>query len=345
MKRVSIKDVAKEAGVSTSTISYVLNNKESESISPGTQQRVWAAVEKLGYVPNLNARSLISRRSNLIGVIIPQTEPGKEFMFSNPFYGEFLSSVEYTARRNGYHLLISGTEANDGYLRIARNRGVDGIILVGTYPSGFIEELKQLSIPVVLVDAYIKDAYFHTIGIDDERGGYLATRYLLERGHREIAFVSGIIKEHGVNDKRYQGYRAALQEAGIDPLARRVYAGEVDYAYGIRAAQEMRERGFAETAAICTADILAVGLVKGVHAQGRRVPEDLSVMGFDDVYLAEICDPSLTTVRQDIRLKGERAVELLLHAQEREERETILLPISIVERDSIKTLTKEEARE
>ena len=94
MKRVSIKDVAKEAGVSTSTISYVLNNKESESISPGTQQRVWAAVEKLGYVPNLNARSLISRRSNLIGVIIPQTEPGKEFMFSNPFYGEFLSSVE-----------------------------------------------------------------------------------------------------------------------------------------------------------------------------------------------------------------------------------------------------------
>ena len=123
-----------------------------------------------------------------------------------------------------------------------------------------------------------------------------------------------------------------------------MYAGEVDYAYGIRAAQEMRERGFVETAAICTADILAVGLVKGAHAQGRRVPEDLSVVGFDDVYLAEICDPSLTTVRQDIRLKGERAVELLLHAQERKERETILLPISIVERDSVMTLSKEEAR-
>lgn len=342
MKRVSIKDVAKAAGVSTSTISYVLNNKASETISPATQQRVREAVERLGYVPNQSARSLISRRSNLIGVIIPQTEPGKEFMFSNPFYGEFLSSVEYTARQNGYHLLISGTEANAGYLRIARNRGVDGVILVGTYPSGFIEELKQLGVPVALVDAYIKDPYFHTIGIDDRKGGYIATRYLLEKGHREIAFVSGVIKEHGVNDKRYQGYLDALREAGIEPDARRVYAGEVDYAYGIRAAQEMAARGLRETAAFCTADILAVGLVKGIRAQGRAVPEDVSVVGFDDVYLSEICDPSLTTVRQDIRLKGERAVQLLIHAQEREERETILLPIEIVERDSVRALCERE---
>lgn len=176
-------------------------------------------MEKLGYVPNLNARSLISRRSNLIGVIIPQTEPGKEFMFSNPFYGEFLSSVEYTARQEWLspaHLGHRGERRVPAH-RPQPRRGRHHPR--GTYPSGFIEELKQLSIPVVLVDAYIKDVYFHTIGIDDERGGYLATRYLLERGHREIAFVSGIIKEHGVNDKRYQGYRAALQEAGIDPLA------------------------------------------------------------------------------------------------------------------------------
>ena len=102
----------------------------------------------------------------------------------------------------------------------------------------------------------------------------------------------------------------------------------------------MAARGFGETAAFCTADILAVGLVKGVRAQGRSVPGDLSVVGFDDVYLSEICDPSLTTVRQDIRLKGERAVELLIHAQEREERETILLPIEVVERDSVRDLSE-----
>ena len=127
MKRVGIKDVAKEAGVATSTVSYVLNQKTTETISEETKKRVLDAVKKLGYVPNLNARSLSSRKSNLIGVLIPQTEPGKEFMFSNPFYGELLSSIEYTARKNGYHLILSGTEEDQDYLHVAQNRGVDGI--------------------------------------------------------------------------------------------------------------------------------------------------------------------------------------------------------------------------
>jgi len=178
-KRVSIKEVAREAGVSTATISYVLNNKKSESISNETVKRVKEAIKKLNYVPNLSARSLVSKRSNLIGVVIPQAEESKEFMFSNPFYGEFLSSVEYEARKKGFHLLISGTEADQKYIRVAQNRGLDGIIIVGIYPDSFYQELKQCQIPIVLVDSYCNYHYFHSIKINDRYGGYLATRYLI----------------------------------------------------------------------------------------------------------------------------------------------------------------------
>ena len=166
MKRVSIKDVAREAGVSATTVSYVLNRNPDETISAETTQRVLEAVRRLHYVPNLNARSLSSRRSNLIGVLIPQTEPGKEFMFSNPFYGELLSAIEYTARKNGYHLLLSGTQEDQSYVSVAQNRGVDGIIIVGAYPGRNLEELRGMNVPIVLVDSYVKDAAFHTIGIE-----------------------------------------------------------------------------------------------------------------------------------------------------------------------------------
>ena len=340
MKRVSIKDVAREAGVSTTTISYVLNRNPDQSISPETTLRVWEAVKRLGYVPNLSARSLISRKSNLIGVIIPQTEPGKEFMFSNPFYGELLSSVEYTARQNGYHLLISGTEKDQGYIAIARNRDVDGIIIVGTYPSQFIEELKQIGVPVILVDAYLKGEPFPSIGIDDLLGGLMATGHLIAKGHRKIAFISGLLAKDGVMEKRFLGYRDALREAGIPFEEGFVYSGLVGHEYGVQAAEEMLIRGNRETAAFVTADIMALGFIKGQRMLGRTVPGDISVVGFDDLYLASICDPSLTTVRQDIRRKGETAARLVIEANRKKEgkHQEILLPISLVERDSVRSI-------
>lgn len=345
MKRVSIKDVAREAGVSTTTVSYVLNQKASETISAETTGRVWAAVRTLNYVPNLNARSLTSRRTNLIGVVIPQTEPGKEFMFANPFYGELLSAIEYTARRNGYHLLLSGPEPDQSYAGIARNRGVDGIIIVGSYPTQSLMELRQLSVPVVLVDTYVKDPVFHTIGIDDRLGGQLATRHLIAMGHRRIAFVSGSVAEQGVIQKRFMGYLDALSEAGLSLNERYLYLGTVSFAFAESVAVEMQRRGNQETAAFATADILGMGLVKGLRRLGRRVPEELSIVGFDDVDLACMSDPSLTTVHQDIAQKGESAVQMILSAVEgRAEKQECILPIRLVERDSVCTGEQKESR-
>lgn len=336
MKRVSIKDVALEAGVSTSTVSYVLNRKPSETISPETTQRVLKAAELLHYVPNLNARSLTSRRTNLIGVVIPQTEPGKEFMFANPFYGELLSSIEYNARKAGYHLLLSGPEPNQSYVNIARNRGVDGIIIVGSYLSKSLNELHELSVPIVLIDTYVKDPVFHTIGIDDRLGGEMATRYLIERGHRQIAFVAGNVSEQGVMQKRFLGYMDALGKAGIPMNEQRLYLGNVAFDFALTVPDEMARRGWAETAAFTAADILGVGLVKGLRRLGKRVPDDFSIVGFDDLDLARMCDPSLTTVHQDISQKGAVAVQMILNAAAGQAgKQEEILPVRLIERDSV----------
>ena len=340
MKRVSIKDVAREAGVSATTVSYVLNRHPGETISAETTQRVREAAQRLNYVPNLNARSLSSRHSNLIGVLIPQTEPGREFMFSNPFYGELLSAIEYTARCSGYHLLLSGTQEDQNYVGVAQNRGVDGIIIVGTYPGKNLDDLRSMDIPIVLVDSYITDEAFHTIGIDDKAGARMATEYLLSMGHREIAFVSGSIREHGVNGKRYQGYCEALRAAGIEPKDESLYSGSVNYDYGIEAASEYVRRGRKQTAAFVTADVMAMGMVKGLLQHGVRIPDDLSIVGFDDVYLSEMCYPSLTTVHQDIAGKGREAANLLIEAGASgvRKRTEHILPVKLVERDSVRRI-------
>lgn len=336
MKRVSIKDVAREAGVSASTVSYVLNRNPSETISAETTQRVREAAQRLSYVPNLNARSLSSRRSNLIGVVIPQTEPGKEFMFSNPFYGELLSAVEYTARCNGYHLLLSGTEEDQSYLSVAQNRGLDGIIIVGAYPGKNLEELRLMDIPIVLVDSYVKNDAFHTVGNEDRAGARVATEHLIAKGHRDIAFVSGSIREHGVNSKRYQGYCDALRAAGLEPREEALYSDTVSFEYGLEAANEFVRRGKKQTAAFTTADVLAMGMVKGLWQHGVRIPQELSIMGFDDVCLAQMCFPSLTTVRQDISRKGSEAVNMVIKAAAGHTgKMECILPLELIQRGSV----------
>ncbi len=347
MRKISIKDVAREAGVSTTTVSYVLNQIKTQSISDETSQRVREAAARLGYVPNLNARSLTSRRTNLIGVVIPQTEPGREFMFDNPFYGALLSSLEVNARRAGYHLLLTGPTSGQSYINIARNRGIDGIVIVGSYPTASLDELHQLSIPVVLIDTYVKDKAFHVIGINDREGGQMATEYLISQGHRQIAIVCGDVQEHGVMRQRYLGYRDAIQKAGLPLRQEHVLTGDVSFASGRKAARVLSKDLPDVTAVFCAADILGAGMVKGMRQEGKRVPEDLSVIGFDDLDLAQMCDPSLTTIHQDIAQKGEAAVRMILDSLDgNPTRQEEMVPMTLVVRDSVKNHNpKDEAGE
>ena len=342
-KRVTIKDVAREAEVSIATISYVINNKDN--LSKETIEKVNNTIRRLNYIPDLSARSLVNKKSTLIGIVIPQTEPGKQLMFNNPFYSEFISGVEYTARLNGYHIIISGADADESYLEISKKRNLDGIIILGAYPEEFFSDLKKSSIPIVLIDSYCDDHYFHSIQINDRYGGYIATRYLIENGHRDIALLTGKIKKDGVSEKRYQGYKDALKEYEIPYRPDYVFEGLVDYDYGLNIADRILNSSRNLTAVFSTADIMAMGLIRRLKVLGVKIPDDMSVIGFDDVYITKLIDPGLTTVKQNIFLKGETSVKLILDCINGKQRgkQEIILPIEIVERDTVKRLVRVEA--
>lgn len=337
-KKATIRDVAREANVSTATISYVLNGKES--ISAETRERVLEAIRRLEYVPSQSAQNLSTHTSRLIGVVIPQTEPGRHLMFGNPFYSEIISSIEMESRAHGYHIIISGTEVDESYLNLANRRSLDGIIIIGMYPDDFYAELKKANIPIVLVDSYCHDHYYHSVGINDRYGGYIATRHLIEHGHTRIGIMTGIRKNGGVVQMRYDGFCDAMKEAGLPIRKEWIYEGQVEFESGMHLAEQLAKQKERPTAVFAIADILAVGAVKRLTQLTIQVPADLSIIGFDDLDIARYISPGLTTIRQQIHAKGETAVRLLLNAMEdkvRVKQETIL-PLEIVERESVRRL-------
>ena len=236
--------------------------------------------------------------------------------------------------------MITGTEANEKYFNIVRRRNLDGVVVVGTYPDEFYEGFRSTKTPIVIVDSYGSGQYFHTVMINDRRGGYIAARYLLDNGHKNIAFVAGQIKEVGVNSYRYQGYKDALKENDLPLDERFVYFGEVTYDYGVSVGKAIAQSDLPITGIFVTADIMALGVIKGLQEMGKRVPDDYSVIGFDDLYVAKICQPSLTTVHQDVEKKGEAAAQLVIddNAKNFLEKQDIILPVHIVERESVRRL-------
>jgi LacI family transcriptional regulator len=338
IKQVTIRQVAREAAVSSATVSYVLNGKKT--ISPETKARVLAAVKKLDYVPSINARSLSTRDSLLIGVLIPQTEPESRLMFENTFYSEILSAIEYEARTHGYQILIAGVDEGKSYLNLARERSLDGIIAIGVYRDGFYRQVKKSGIPLVLVDSYCDDAHCHNIRIDDVYGSYTAVNYLLDKGHRDIAFFCGCLRDNGVMEKRLQGYRRALKERGLPYDEKKVFEGTINYENGVILARRFLEAKLPVSAVFAAADILAIGAIKAFYDAGLRVPGDISIMGFDNLQFSRYTCPGLTTIGQTISLKGKKAVELLIKNIKDPEltKQEEILPISIIERGSVRAL-------
>ena len=339
VKRISMKDIAKEAGVSVATVSYVVNKRKDQSIAKATIDRIEDAVKKLGYVPNMAARSLVGNQSYLIGVVIPQTEPGKQFMFSNPFYGELLSSIEFNARVAGYHILISGTDINQSYLEIANKRSLDGIIIVGIQPENYYKELKNSQIPTVLIDCYCKDLPFMKISTSDRKGAKIATQYLIDKGHKKIGFASGVISNNGVTYERYQGFSESLKNAGLKVNKNYIYPGNVSQEYGRQLAFEIAKQKDRPTAIFACADIIAIGLINGFKHTGIKVPQDISIIGFDDTWLAKDCDPQLTTIKQDVAIKGEKAIEMLINKEKN--KKEIILDVELIIRESVKQMEVE----
>jgi len=340
MKRVTVKDIAKAVGVSQAVVSYVLNGKEYK-VSKETVSKVKAAIKELNYIPNLTARSLVKNKSQLVGVIIPQTEETAQLLLTNPFYSEIIGGIESKLRESGYHMLLSGVDKGKSYLDTSVQRNLDGAIIMGIYQEQFYDELKQAQIPIVLIDSYISDNYFYRVGIDDEYGGYLATKYLIEHGHRDIALVTGSIKKDGVIEKRFLGYKRALREEGIFYNPDYVFEGWVSYEYGYIAGKTIAQKYKNVSAVFACADLMALGAIRSLTENGLNIPEDISVIGFDNISVLKYSLPPLTTVGQDIVAKGIKAAEVLIdliEGREHSESKEKTLPLRIVERETVKRI-------
>jgi DNA-binding LacI/PurR family transcriptional regulator len=320
--RVTIHDVAKAAGVSTSTVSLVLNGK-LDRMRPDTSERVLKAVADLGYSTNEMARALKTGYVPTIGLVVPTV--------ANPFWGEFARCVEHAAEAKNYQVLLCNAEGaperEQRYVESMLARGIRGVIL-GSSPLSLrhMAGVTKRGLQVVAFDRLtLNDAGLEldSVRVDNALGAKLAIEHLLALGHRRIAFVSGPISSANRRD-RLEGYRATLRAAGIAPESRLEWtenvtasdAEEIVTEIGRAAAVALLKQPEPPTAFFAINDMTAVGVYAGCRELGRSIPRDISVVGFDDIHLCRIMNPPITTVRQPLEALMKSAVELLIGRME-----------------------------
>ncbi|WP_239256392.1 LacI family DNA-binding transcriptional regulator [Listeria ilorinensis] len=324
----TIKDVAKQAGVSIATVSMVVNNKAGH-ITEKTKQKVFDAIQDLDYKPNYTARSLVSAESHTMGLLVPD--------ITNPFFAELAKELENSLNQAGYiTFLCNSCEESEREMRYVEeliSRSVDGLIICGltSLETTIFDELKLRGIPFLILDnRYALSDY--SIHVDDLTGGKIAAEYLLANGHTKTAFVGSQADFANIGE-RYRGYKETIERAsgtvagfrtdltrkGGQLIAHKVFDADV-------------------TAVFCSNDMIAVGLYDQAVASGIQIPDDLSIIGYDDITFADIVQPKLTTIRQPIPQIAAKTVEHLRKMIQKKDysfKEEIL-PVSLIERDSVK---------
>ena len=304
----TIRDVSERAQVSISTVSRVLNG--TVPVAADTRRRVLAAVNELNYRPNVFARSLVTNRSGGIGVIVNE--------MTSPFYGTLVRGVEQVFESAGMHLLVASGKADAERERKAINllltRRVDALVVhLEALPDIEVLELLDSALPVVMVGRHIAEAGSRSIAIDNEYGGLLAARHLTDNGHRVIGHLTGPLSFPD-SRARLQGYRQGLEEAGIAFDDTLVIESDWLEDGGYQATMRLLKRRPDITAVFAGNDQMAIGSYQALRATGKRIPDDISVVGFDDVVFARYLYPTLTTVRQPLLEMGEAAAGLVLAA-------------------------------
>lgn len=329
----TIKDIARAAGVSTTTVSNVIHGNASR-VSAQTVERIRQLIAETGYAPNLSARALVNSTSRIIGVVnqvVPQASGG---FFQDPFSGALLTGIEQSLRRNDYYLMVRTVDSASELLRLLVNWSIDGLIFIGVFSEEFYQAIKTTQKPFLLIDSYIDDPEPLQLRLEDEQGGYLAAKHLLEMGHRNILFCGPAQDSGGVIGMRRQGFLRAMREWGIAHPAENDYDCEFEMDEGRALGQRLALRRD-YTAIFATADMLAVEIVSGLQSAGRHVPEEISVVGFDDLPIARMCTPQLTTIHQDITARGERAAQMLVDSLEGRRPENCVFPVRLQQRESV----------
>lgn len=324
--------------VSTTTVSNVIHGKTKE-VSPANVERIRKVLDEYDYMPNINARNLASNRSKIIGMVVRTNN--RKNPFKDQFFGELLGAVEDRVRSKGYNLMVYALNDIRQVQKFIMSWNMDGIVTCG-FVEGEISYLQErYKNPIVVIDDYDTNELERCINIrlEDRKGAYDMTKYVISCGHRKIAFLA----DNNVNldHQRFLGYCQAMEEAGLS-------GGEENFLKIIPGNEEKKDnldelydRSFAYTAIICSSDYYASMLLNMLQDRGRKVPDEISITGFDDVEYASLVRPALTTVRQDIEKKGEVAVDVMVQMLEGEamgECPVVVLPAHLVIRDSVKRI-------
>ncbi len=306
---VSIKDVARIAGVSVATVSRTLS--KPDKVAESTREKVMAAVAESGYVANVMASNFRRRKSQTIVVLVPD--------IANQFYSSIVQEIELVARQQGYQILLGETQQEAGieqaYSALVSQRMADGIITLGMQIPFEVDPRRKSADekwpPLVMVGEYTGKIPLPRVGIDNVQAAADATQHLVDLGHEHIAFIGGP-KDFTLCKERLKGFRKVLRKAGLEAPARHVQFGEFKLASGYQTVKAVLESGSLPSALFCANDEIAVGALKALRETKLKVPRDISIIGFDDLDIADYCSPPLTTIRQPRREMGGEAMKLML---------------------------------
>jgi DNA-binding LacI/PurR family transcriptional regulator len=312
-RQLSIKDIARLARVSHPTVSRALQN--SPLVNPATAAKIRKIAEAAGYRPSAVARGLVTRRTRTVGLVVTTV--------ADPFAGEVACGIEQAANDHGYAVFLANSncdaECERKVVQELAERRVDGIIVTSSrVGSDYLPMLAQLNVPMVLVNDQYPGEFVHSVMIANEDGSRTATDHLIELGHRRIAYV-GDRSGYQTDTERLKGYKQALASAGIEFDSNLAVLGDGRPEGALAAVDGLLRLANPPTAVCCYNDMTALGAMRAIRARGLRVPDDLSVTGFDDLFFAEYLEPALTTVRQPMRRMGEMAMENLLKLMAGEE--------------------------
>ena len=318
MKYITIRQIAKAAGVSLSTTSRALNGKID--VSEETRKKVLETAKKLGYLPNRSAVSLKKQKTYTIGVVVEDN--------SNPFWSEVLKGIENATRKEGYHVIFTNTNRNYQNevenIKLLLERRVDGFLIVPNQERyDDLQELKERNIPLVIMGRHVENLKIPMVYTDDIKGGYTATSYLISRGCRKIAFI-GAQPYNTASIERCKGYKKALREAGIKVDGSLIKISKSSMENGVmeveNAYHHMKELLSEKAdfdAVFAYNDLMAFGALRALKDAKIPVPKQVKLIGYDDIFYASIVTPSLTTMRTKKQVLGEIAFELLLNPKER----------------------------
>ena len=332
---IRIKDIADRAGVSPTTVSNVIHGKTGR-VSKATVEKINRILKEMEYVPSISARMLANNSSGLIGVALGFMKKGNASSFEDPFVSAMLGNLEYQIREHGYYMMLVARHEQDDIMQQALGWNFDGMIAMALKEKEIAELSERLGKPLVTIDQYLSpELGVRSITMDD-RGG----AYLIGKGHKKFLFLSDC--DLGVDHYRWLGVRQAMEEAGIEDFESRHIVIPWNPEQREKAYEEMLPFFKKQTALFFSSDYYALEASNFLQNRGIKVPEEISIAGFDDVTYATLARPKLTTVHQMVDGKARRAVEVLMHLIQDEpvQKDIPPLPTTLVERESVRDLTK-----